>query len=98
MPVAANSVTGFGLRLLEQLGPGAVAFSPLSVHGALAAIRPGTSGETREALDLALGEDAPALAVGDPAIRLALAQALWLDPRFRLQPAFAEAARRRGLD
>src|SRR6185436_4068902 len=109
MPVAANSVTGFGLRLLEQLGPGPVAFSPLSVHGALAAIRPGTSGETREALDLALGadapaldlglgEDAPALAVEDPAIRLALAQALWLDPRFRLQPSFAEAARRRGVD
>jgi len=98
MPVAANSVTGFGLRLLEQLGPGPVAFSPLSVHGALAALRPGASGETREALDAVLGEDAPALAVDDPAIRLALAQALWLDPRYALRPEFADAARRRGVD
>lgn len=98
MPVAANSVTGFGLRLLEQLGPGPVAFSPLSVHGALAALRPGASGETRAALDAVLGDDAPALTVEDPAIRLALAQALWLDPRFALRPEFAEAARRRGVD
>ena len=35
MPVATSSVTGFGLRLLEQLGPGSVAFSPLSVHACL---------------------------------------------------------------
>jgi len=98
MPVATNPVTGFGLRLLEQLGPGPVAFSPLSVHGALAALRPGASGETREALDAVLGEDAPALAFDDPATRLALAQALWLDPRYALRPEFADAARRRGVD
>ena len=45
-----------------------------------------------------LGDDGPPLAVEDPAIRLALAQALWLDPRYRLVPAFAEAAARRGVD
>ena len=98
MPVAANPVTGFGLRLLEQLGPGPVAFSPLSVHACLATLRQGASGETREALDAVLGDDGPPLAVEDPAIRLALAQALWLDPRYRLVPAFAEAAARRGVD
>lgn len=98
MPVATSSVTGFGLRLLEQLGPGPVTFSPLSVHGALATFRQGASGETREALDAVLGDDAPALAVEDPAIRLALAQALWLDPRYRLTPAFAAAAAERGVD
>jgi serine protease inhibitor len=98
VPVATSSVTGFGLRLLEQLGPGQVAFSPLSVHGALATFRQGTSGETREALDAVLGDDAPALGAEDPAIRLAFAQALWLDPAYRLVPAFAEAAARRGVD
>jgi serine protease inhibitor len=98
MPVATSSVTGFGLRLLEQLGPGPVTFSPLSVHAALATFRQGASGETREALDAVLGDDAPALAVEDPAIRLAVAQALWLDPAYRLTPAFAEAAARRGVD
>jgi serpin B len=98
MPVATSSVTGFGLRLLEQLGPGPIAVSPLSVHNALATFRQGASGETREALDAVLGDDAPALVVEDPAIRLALAQALWLDPAYRLAPAFAEAAARRGVD
>jgi serpin B len=98
VPTATSSVTGFGLRLLAQLGPGPVVFSPLSVHGALATIRQGASGETREALDAVLGEDAAPLDVDDPAIRLALAQALWLDPRYRLRPAFAEAAARRGVD
>ena len=98
MPVATNPVTGFGLRLLEQLGPGPAAFSPLSVHACLATLRQGASGETREALDAVLGDDGPPLAVEDPAIRLALAQALWLDPRYRLLPAFAEAAARRGVD
>jgi serpin B len=98
MPVAANSVTGFGLRLLEQLGPGPVVFSPLSVHACLATLRQGAAGETRAALDAVLGEDGPELAVEDPALRLALAQALWLDPDYRLTPEFAEAAARRGVD
>jgi serine protease inhibitor len=98
VPVITSSVTSFGLRLLEQLGPGPVAFSPLSVHGALATFREGASGETREALDAVLGDDAPALVAEDPAIRLALAQALWLAPAYRLVPAFAEAAARRGVD
>ena len=98
MPVATSSVTGFGLRLLEQLGPGPVAFSPLSVHACLATFRQGASGETREALDAVLGEDGPLIATEDEAIRLALAQALWLDPAYRLVPAFAEAAERRGVD
>jgi serine protease inhibitor len=98
VPVATSSVTGFGLRLLEQLGPGPVAFSPLSVHACLATFRQGTSGDTRAALDAVLGEDGPPVGVEDPAIRLALAQALWLDPRYRLVPAFSEAAERRGVD
>ena len=98
MPVATSSVTGFGLRLLEQLGPGPVAFSPLSVHRALATFRQGCAGETREALDTVLGDDARELVVEDPAIRLALAQALWLDPAYRLTPAFAAAAAERGVD
>jgi serpin B len=98
VPVATSSVTGFGLRLLEQLGPGPVAFSPLSVHRALATFRQGCAGETREALDAVLGDDARELVVEDPAVRLALAQALWLDPRRRLTPAFAAAAAERGVD
>ena len=98
MPVATSSVTGFGLRLLEQLGPGPVAFSPLSVHRALATFRQGCAGETREALDTVLGDDARELVVEDPAIRLALAQALWLDPAHRLTPAFAAAAAERGVE
>jgi serpin B len=98
VPVATSSVTGFGLRLLEQLGPGPVAFSPLSVHRALATFRQGCAGETREALDTVLGDDAREIVVEDPAIRLALAQALWLDPEYRLVPAFAAAAAERGVD
>jgi serpin B len=97
VPVTTSPVTGFGLRLLEQLGPGPVAFSPRRVHACLATLREGAAGETRAALDDVLGEDGPALTVGDPAIRLALAQALWLDPRYRLVPAFAAAAARRGV-
>src|ERR687893_661068 len=98
MPVTATTATGFGLRLLERLGPGQVAFSPLSVHRALATLREGASGEARTALDEALGEDTAAPEVTDPAIRLALAQALWLDPEYRLAPEFAAAAARRGVD
>jgi serine protease inhibitor len=98
MPVTATTATGFGLRLLERLGPGQVAFSPLSVHRALATLREGASGEARAALDEVLGYDAPPLEVRDPAIRLALAQGLWLDPAYRLVPEFAEAAGRRGVD
>jgi serine protease inhibitor len=98
VPVATSSTTGFGLRLLEQLGPGPVAFSPLSVHACLATFRQGASGDTRAALDAVLGEDGPPIATEDEAIRLALAQALWLDPEYRLVPAFAEAAGRRGVD
>jgi serine protease inhibitor len=98
MPVTATTATGFGLRLLQRLGPGQVAFSPLSVHRALATLREGASGEARAALDEVLGYDAPPLEVRDPAIRLALAQGLWLDPAYRLVPEFAEAAGRRGVD
>jgi serine protease inhibitor len=98
MAVATSSVTGFGLQLLAQLGPGPVAFSPASIHNALATFRQGASGRTREALDEVLGADAPGLDVTDPAIRLAIAQALWLDREYRLAPAFAEAAARRGVD
>ena len=97
MPVATSSVTGFGLRLLERL-EGTVAFSPLSVHGALATLREGAGGEAREALDELLGDDAAALDVRDPAIRLALAQAVWVDRAYRLAPGFAAAAARRGVE
>jgi serpin B len=96
--VTATTATGFGLRLLERLGPGQVAFSPLSVHRALATLREGASGEARAALDEVLGEDAAPLEVRDPAVRLALAQALWLDPEYRLTRSFAAAAARRGVD
>jgi serine protease inhibitor len=98
MPVTATTATGFGLRLLERLGPGQVSFSPLSVHRALATLREGAGGEARAALDEVLGDDTGPLELRDPAIRLALAQALWLDPEYRLAPGFAEAAARRGVD
>ena len=99
MPVpTASSATGFGLRLLERLEDGNVAFSPLSVHSALATLRQGASGAARAALDDVLGEDAAPLDVGDPAIRLAFAQALWLHPAHRLTAAFADAAAARGVD
>ena len=98
MPVATSSVTGFGLRLLERLGAGTVAFSPLSLHRALATLREGASGAARAALDELLGEDAPQLEVRDPAIRLALAQAVWVDRAYRLAPGFAKAAARRGVE
>jgi serpin B len=98
VPVTTSSATGFGLRLLDGLGPGQVTFSPLSAHRALATLREGASGGARAALDDVLGEDSPPLDVRDPAIRLALAQALWLDPEYRLTPEFEEAAARRGVD
>ena len=97
MTVTATTATGFGLRLLERLGPGQVSFSPLSVHRALATLREGASGDARAALDEVLGDDTEPLEVRDEAIRLALAQALWLDPEYRLTPEFAAAAARRGV-
>ena len=58
MPVATDPVTGFGLRLLEQLGPGPGRV--LSAERARARSRRcgrGRAGETREALDAVLGDD-----------------------------------------
>jgi serine protease inhibitor len=92
MPLVAAPTVDFGFRLLEQVESAAV-FSPVSVHTALATVREGASGEARAALDEVLGTEAPApLAVDDPAVELALAQALWVDRAVRLAPAFAARA------
>ena len=88
----------FGLRLLGQLGPGTV-ISPVSLHTALATVREGAAGAAREALDEVLGPEPPAdIRVSDPGIRLALAQALWVDDEYRLTPAFAARAEALGVD
>jgi len=88
----------FGLRLLGQLPAGA-AISPHSIRTALATVREGASGAAREALDEVLGPEPPAtLHVGDPAIDLALAQAVWVDRAYRLAPPFAERAAELGVD
>jgi serpin B len=88
----------FGLRLLGQLEAGAV-ISPMSIRTALATVREGASGAARRALDEVLGPEPPAsVLVSDQAIRLALAQALWVDLEYRLAPAFTERAAALGVD
>jgi serine protease inhibitor len=74
MPTATAS---FALRLLERVGSREVVLSPASVQSALTALRPGVSGAARAALD-----DVPApelREIADPAVVLALAQAVWVD-------------------
>jgi serine protease inhibitor len=88
----------FGLRLLGQLEAGAVV-SPVSLRTALATLREGASGAAREALDEVLGPEPPAdIRVSDPAVRLALAQAVWVDRAYRLASEFAERAAALGVD
>jgi serine protease inhibitor len=97
-PGLATPTVDFGFRLLERLEPGAV-ISPISVHTALATVREGASGDARAALDEALGLAPPAVPdVQDPAIALAVAQAVWVDPRYRLAAAFAARAAELGVD
>jgi serine protease inhibitor len=92
MPLLAAPTVDFGFRLLERLGPAAV-ISPVSVHTALAIVREGAGGEARAALDDVLGPEPPArIAVDDPGVVLALAQAVWVDRAYRLAPAFAARA------
>jgi serine protease inhibitor len=98
MPLVAAPTVDFGFRLLERLETGA-AISPVSIHTALATVREGASGRARAALDEVLGEQPPApLEVGDPAIDLALAQAVWVDRGYRLATQFASRAAELGVD
>lgn len=93
LPGLTTPTVDLGLRLLEQLPGRGVVLSPVSVHTALATVREGASGRAREALDELLGAGSPALPeVGDPAIELALAQALWVDRSYRLAEPFAARA------
>jgi serine protease inhibitor len=88
----------FGLRLLGQLEAGAV-ISPVSLRTALATVREGAAGAAREALDDVLGPEPSAdVRISDPGVRLALAQAAWVDDEYRLAPAFAERAAALGVD
>ena len=98
MALLAAPTVDFGFHLLEQVDEAAV-FSPVSVHTALATVREGAAGDARAALDEVLGTEAPApLAVDDPAVELALAQAVWADRAVRLAPAFAARAAELGVD
>jgi serine protease inhibitor len=81
MPITTAS---FALRLLERVGAGGVVFSPVSIHRALMAVRPGVSGAAAAALDEVLGPPPPVADVDDEGVILALAQALWIDRRYEL--------------
>jgi serine protease inhibitor len=98
VPLLATPIIDFGFRLLGQLESASV-ISPVSVHTALATVREGASGEAREALDAVLGPEPPAaLDVRDPGVELALAQALWIDRRYRLTAGFTRQANALGVD
>jgi serine protease inhibitor len=98
MPLVAAPTVDFGFRLLERLEAGVVV-SPMSVHRALATVREGASGEARAALDEVLGPEPPSpIAVDDPGIELAIAQALWVDRAYRLAPPFAARAAELGVE
>jgi serpin B len=99
---------GFGLRLLAELTPAGrnVVLSPLGLQLALAVVQAGASGATRAALDEVLSVasgDAYAgllrdLPDADPAVELALAQALWLDEGYRPGPGLLSAAEPLGVE
>ena len=87
----------FGLRVLDAVG-GASVLSPLGLHTALATVRAGATGRTREALDALLGPDPAPLGLDDePAVELLRAQAIWVDASARLADAFAAEAATRGV-
>jgi serine protease inhibitor len=76
MPTATAS---FALRLLERIGrEGNVVLSPSSIQNALAALRPGMSGAAAAALDEIVGGPPALREIDDPAVVLALAQAVWI--------------------
>ena len=102
----------FGLRLLERLTDAAphddVVLAPISVYSALATLREGAAGRTREALDevLGLGGGTAPPAHGelrrdlmerDPAVDLALAQSVWVDGSCELAPEFRTVAATLGV-
>ena len=62
LPAATGAASAaFGLRLLERLADAAphddVVLAPISVYSALATVREGAAGRTREALDEVLGRE-----------------------------------------
>jgi serpin B len=90
-------VPELGLRVLDAVG-GAPVLSPLGLHTALATIRSGASGCTREALDALLGPDPAPLDLDDEsAVELLRAQAIWVDASARLADGFAAEAAARGV-
>lgn len=87
----------FGLRVLDAVG-GAPVLSPLGLHTALATVRDGAGGCTREALDGLLGPDPAPLGLDDEtAVELLRAEAIWIDASARLADGFAAAAAARGV-
>jgi serine protease inhibitor len=89
----APPASGFGLRVLAELGGGNAVLSPLGLQLALATLRAGASGPARAALDEVLGEPPP---IHD--LPAEVAQALWLDTDLQPGPALAAAAAELGVE
>jgi len=106
---AASAINDFGLRLLQTLADGQgpnVIISPFSVAIALAMTYNGANGTTRLAMAQTLGIEAiqgqvnatnqallEMLKDADPSVRIAMANALWAQKSFRIEPDFIKIGR-----